>query len=205
MTLADAAPGTASPWDGGWHRAATRLESPNHGARPTSAQSAIDLVVVHSISLPPGQYGTGAVQQLFTNTLDWDAHPYYQSIRGLTVSAHFFIDRAGALWQFVDCGLRAWHAGQSAYRGRNQCNDDSIGIELEGLEGLSFEPAQYHTLAHLCRDIASRYPIEHIAGHEHIAPGRKQDPGPGFDWELLQRSLQWPAHRFPATTRPAPG
>lgn len=131
----------ASVWDGGWHRGARRLESPNHGARPATAQ-AVDLIVVHSISLPPGEFGTGAVQQLFTNTLDWDAHPYYQGIRGLQVSAHFFIDRLGVPWQFVDCDLRAWHAGQSFYRGRAQCNDDSIGIELEGLEGLGFEPPQ---------------------------------------------------------------
>ncbi|MBV7428165.1 MULTISPECIES: 1,6-anhydro-N-acetylmuramyl-L-alanine amidase AmpD [unclassified Acidovorax] len=199
----EAAPADPPPWDGGWHRAATRLPSPNHGTRPAPARSAIDLIVVHSISLPPGEYGGGAVQQLFTNTLDWDAHPYYQSIRGLAVSSHFFIERTGALWQFVDCDLRAWHAGQSAYRGRSQCNDDSIGIELEGLEGLAFEPAQYRTLATLCQDIARRYPIAHIAGHEHIAPGRKQDPGPGFDWVKVQKALRWPPHRFPAATRPA--
>ncbi|BEP93364.1 1,6-anhydro-N-acetylmuramyl-L-alanine amidase AmpD [Acidovorax sp. A79] len=199
----EAAPADPPPWDGGWHRAATRLPSPNHGTRPAAARSAIDLIVVHSISLPPGEYGGGAVQQLFTNTLDWDAHPYYQSIRGLAVSSHFFIERTGALWQFVDCDLRAWHAGQSAYRGRSQCNDDSIGIELEGLEGLAFEPAQYRTLATLCQDIARRYPIAHIAGHEHIAPGRKQDPGPGFDWVKVQKALRWPPHRFPAATRPA--
>ena len=175
----------ASVWDGGWHRSARRLESPNYGTRPATAP-AVDLIVVHSISLPPGEFGTGAVQQLFTNTLDWDAHPYYQGIRGLQVSAHFFIDRHGMPWQFVDCDLRAWHAGQSFYRGRAQCNDDSIGIELEGLEGLGFEPPQYQTLARLCQDIALRYPIAHVAGHEHIAPGRKQDPGPGFDWTALQ-------------------
>jgi len=199
---ADAAPGRSTPWDGGWHRAATRLESPNHGVRPAPASSSIDLIVVHSISLPPGTYGGNAVQQLFTNSLDWDAHPYYQSIRGLAVSSHFFIDRTGALWQFVDCDLRAWHAGQSAYRGRSQCNDDSIGIELEGLEGLAFEPAQYQTLATLCQDIEQRYPIEHIAGHEHIAPGRKQDPGSGFDWAQVQKALNWPVQRFPAATWP---
>lgn len=191
---------TPSPWQGGWHRAAKRLESPNHGERPAGA--AIDLIVVHSISLPPGEYGTGAVQRLFTNTLDWDAHPYFQCIRGLQVSSHFVIERTGALWQFVDCDHRAWHAGQSAYRGRGQCNDDSIGIELEGLEGFTFEPAQYGTLAALCQDIALRYPIAHIAGHEHIAPGRKQDPGPGFDWPLLQRQLGWPLPCFPQAVRP---
>lgn len=157
----------------------------------------IDLLVLHSISLPPGEYGTGAVQALFTNQLDWDAHPYYQGIRGLEVSAHFFIERNGWLWQFVDCDARAWHAGVSCYRGRERCNDDSIGIELEGLEGQSFEAAQYATLAWLCQDLARRYPLQHVAGHEHVAPGRKQDPGPGFDWQRLRQALTWPATWFP--------
>lgn len=195
-------------WDDGWHQRAHRLPSPNYGERPVQSAQAIDLIVVHSISLPPGEYGTGKVQELFTNALDWDAHPYFQSIRGLAVSSHFFIERTGALWQFVSCDQRAWHAGQSAYRGRSQCNDDSIGIELEGLEGLEFEVAQYHMLAQLCRDIEQRYAIEHIAGHEHIAPGRKQDPGPGFDWPRLQDALSWPLRRFPAatlTSHPPPG
>lgn len=183
-------------WEGGWLRAARREPSPNFGPRPRCAL--IDLIVVHSISLPPGEYGTGAVQQLFTNRLDWDAHPYYQSIRGLEVSAHFFITRDGVLWQFVDCDQRAWHAGASRYRGRERCNDDSIGIELEGLEGQTFEAAQYATLAHLCAELAARYPIAHIAGHEHIAPGRKHDPGPGFAWQRLQGETSWPTSRFPA-------
>lgn len=176
-------------WADGWHRGAVHLPSPNFGQRPQSASGAVDLVVVHSISLPPGQYGTGAVQQLFTNCLDWDAHPYYQQIRGLQVSSHFFIERSGQLWQFVDCDQRAWHAGQSSYRGKANCNDDSIGIELEGLEGELFEPAQYTALAALCRDLAQRYPLRYVAGHEHVAPGRKQDPGPGFDWQELARAL----------------
>lgn len=194
-------PHNAAPaWDGGWLRQAQRLPSPNHGPRPAGAQ--IDLIVVHSISLPPGAYGTGAVQQLFTNQLDWDAHPYYQGIRGLQVSAHFFITRQGQLWQFVDADARAWHAGASAYRGRSGCNDDSIGIELEGLEGQTFEPAQYHALAALCQALRQRYPIAHIAGHEHIAPGRKQDPGPGFDWAFLQQQLAWPAPYFPSGSGP---
>ena len=182
-------------WDGGWHRRAVRQPSPNFGARP--ADAVLDLLVLHSISLPPGEYGGGQVQALFANRLDWDAHPYFQSIRGLQVSAHFFITRSGELWQFVDCQQRAWHAGASCYRGRSQCNDDSIGIELEGLEGQSFEPAQYATLAALCHDVAARYPIAHLAGHEHIAPGRKADPGAGFDWPLLQQRLCWDAERFP--------
>ena len=187
----------SKPWQGGWLRHAQPLPSPNHGPRPPG--TAIDLLVVHSISLPPGEFGTGAVQQLFTNQLDWDADPYFQSIRGLEVSAHFFITRSGQLWQFVDCERRAWHAGVSSYRGRERCNDDSIGIELEGLEGSGFEAAQYACLATLCHTLAARYPIAHIAGHEHIAPGRKHDPGPGFSWGYLQQALAWPIERFPAT------
>ena len=177
----------AADWEGGWLRQAARLPSPNFGPRP--AQACTDLIVVHSISLPPGQYGGNAVQELFTNRLDWDAHPYYQQIRGLEVSSHFYIRRDGELWQFVSCDDRAWHAGRSHYRGRDNCNDDSIGIELEGLEGDTFEAAQYQQLAALCRALALRYPISHIAGHEHVAPGRKQDPGPGFDWHRLSSLL----------------
>ena len=186
----------ASPWDGGWLREAIRLPSPNFGERP--AQACIDLIVVHSISLPPGQYGGDAVQALFTNRLDWDAHPYYQQIRGLEVSSHFYIQRDGTLWQFVSADARAWHAGRSHYRGRDNCNDDSVGIELEGLEGETFEPAQYARLAQLCQQLAARYPIAHIAGHEHVAPGRKQDPGPGFDWDRLAGLLlDFPRQYFP--------
>ena len=182
-------------WDGGWYRFARREVSPNFGPRPAEAQ--IDLVVVHSISLPPGEYGGDEVRQLFTNTLAWDAHPYFQTIRGMQVSAHFFIRRNGELWQFVSCDDRAWHAGASSWRGRDNCNDDSVGIELEGLEGLEFEPAQYEALAAVCAAIAQRYPVRHVAGHEHIAPGRKQDPGAGFDWALLQRALGWGTEFFP--------
>ncbi len=126
---------------------------------------------------------------MFTNQLDWQAHPYFQRIEGLTVSSHFFIRRQGELCQFVSCDERAWHAGASSYRGRSNCNDDSIGIELEGLEGDPFEPAQYATLTALCASIMQHYPISHLAGHEHIAPGRKGDPGAGFDWFTLQHSL----------------
>lgn len=198
MTTIDPRPtggGPDSLWDRGWYRFARRLPSPNWGARPVDA--VIDLVVLHSISLPPGEYGGEAVRQLFTNTLDWDAHPYYRGLRGLTVSAHFFIERSGALWQFVSCDARAWHAGASCYRGRDNCNDDSVGIELDGLEGDRFEPAQYETVSALCAALGKRYPITHVAGHEHIAPGRKSDPGIGFDWAQLQSSLAWPAAFFP--------
>jgi AmpD protein len=185
----------ASLWDAGWYRFARRLDSPNFGPRP--AEAAIDLVVVHSISLPPGAFGGDEVQRLFTNTLDWDAHPYFKTIEGMQVSAHFYIRRDGALWQFVSCDQRAWHAGPSSWRGRANCNDDSVGIELEGLEGGVFEAKQYEALATVCAAIAQHYPIQHVAGHEHIAPGRKNDPGAGFDWPLLRRNLGWPAGWFP--------
>jgi N-acetyl-anhydromuramoyl-L-alanine amidase len=183
-------------WRQGWYRFAHRVDSPNFGPRPAGAE--VDLVVVHSISLPPGVYGGDEVRQLFTNTLDWDAHPYFQQIRGAQVSAHFFIRRDGSLLQFVSCDARAWHAGKSCWRGRENCNDHSVGIELEGLEGETFEPAQYEALAAVCAAIGQHYPIRHVAGHEHIAPGRKKDPGGNFDWALLQRELGWAAEMFPA-------
>ena len=190
----DASAGNAL-WHDGWYRFARRADSPNFGPRPVGVQP--DLLVIHSISLPPGQYGGDQVQQLFCNTLDWDTHPYFQSIRGLQVSAHFYVRRGGELWQFVSCDQRAWHAGASSHQGRGDCNDFSIGIELEGLEGQSFEPPQYEALASLAAAISQAYPIGQVTGHEHIAPGRKHDPGAGFDWPALRRSLGWPAERFP--------
>jgi len=159
------------------------------------------LIVIHSISLPPGEYGNHNVQQLFTNQLDWDAHPYFQTIRGLQVSSHFFISRVGELWQFVGCDDRAWHAGPSSYRGRSNCNDDSIGIELEGLERYGFETAQYETLNALGAALMTEYPVTYIVGHEHIAPGRKYDPGRGFDWRQLTRGLALSATTLPASCR----
>jgi AmpD protein len=189
------APTDRALWQQGWYRFAHRIPSPNFGQRPDGAR--IDLVVVHSISLPPGVYGGDEVERLFTNRLDWDAHPYFQQIRGMQVSAHFFIRRDGALVQFVSCDERAWHAGRSSYRGRENCNDDSIGIELEGLEGETFEAAQYEALAAVCAAIGQHYPIRHVAGHEHIAPGRKMDPGAGFAWASLQGALSWPDDWFP--------
>ena len=158
----------------------------------------VSLAVIHSISLPPGEYGGDAVERLFTNTLDWNAHPYFQGIRGLEVSAHFFMRRDGGLVQFVGCDDRAWHAGASCWKGREGCNDFSVGIELEGLEGNTFEPAQYASLARLLRALARRYGITDVAGHEHVAPGRKADPGPGFDWSRLRRQLRRPDLRLPA-------
>ena len=191
-------------WQGGWYTPARALASPNFGPRP--AQAAIDLIVLHSISLPPGQYGGDEVQRLFTNQLDWDAHPYFGEIRGIEVSSHFYVRRDGELWQFVDCDQRAWHAGRSRYRGRDNCNDDSIGIELEGLEGSTFTVAQYATLIGLCQALYCRYPIAHVAGHEHVAPGRKNDPGAGFDWPGLMDGLGWPSGFFPMAVahRPQP-
>ena len=185
----------ASVWQAGWLAGARRCPSPNIGARPAGV--AINLVVIHSISLPPGQYGGNEVQRFFTNTLDWDAHPWFGQIRGLQVSAHFYIRRSGELWQFAPVQTRAWHAGASSHEGRPNCNDYSIGIELEGLEGGLFEDAQYATLAALCRALAAVCPIRAVAGHEHIAPGRKHDPGSGFDWPRLRRELDELAWRFP--------
>lgn len=178
---------TRSLWRGGWLLAARHCPSPNHDPRP--AHTAIDLVVVHSISLPPGRYGGNAVRALFLNQLDCNAHPYYESLRGLRVSSHFFITRNGQVWQFVACSERAWHAGLSHYRMRARCNDDSIGIELEGIEDSAFEEAQYTALEQLCDALRRRYPIRYLTGHEHIAPGRKRDPGSAFDWPRISHHL----------------
>lgn len=197
MTLKEFSGYDETLWQEGWYRFARQLASPNFGPRPDQAQ--IDLIVVHAISLPPGQFGTHQVQRLFTNTLDWEAHPYFGSIRDLKVSAHFFITRAGELWQFVSVKHRAWHAGDSFYRGRNNCNDDSVGIELEGLDGGTFENAQYESLSALCAALLQQGAIRYVAGHEHIAPGRKHDPGPGFDWLRLQSSLSLQPEQFPPT------
>jgi len=186
-------------WRDGWLDSARRCESPNFGARPDGV--AIDLALIHSISLPPGEYGGDAIERLFTNRLDWAAHAYYEQIRGLEVSAHFLIRRDGELLQFVSCDARAWHAGESSWQGRSECNDFSIGIELEGLEGERFDALQYPALATLIGALMRRYPIAAVAGHEHVAPGRKNDPGPGFDWALLHGLLQAlpqsPAPYFP--------
>jgi len=164
------------------------VPSPNFDARPGGVD--ISLVVLHSISLPPGEYGGDAIERLFTNRLDCDAHPYYQGLRGLRVSAHFLLRRDGALLQFVSCEQRAWHAGASAWRGRENCNHYSIGIELEGLEGRRFEEVQYLQLARLLRALARRYPVAEAVGHEDVAPGRKADPGAGFDWPQLRCCLR---------------
>ena len=182
-------------WSDGWWHRASRLESPNFGPRPEGTD--VSLALIHSISLPPGHFGGDAIERLFTNRLDWGAHPYYESIRGLRVSAHFLIRRDGRLMQFVSCDARAWHAGESSWRGQPDCNDYSIGIELEGLEGEPFETAQYACLVKLLRGLARRYRSLLIAGHEHVAPSRKRDPGAGFDWSRLARALRWSHARFP--------
>jgi len=174
-------------WHCGWWRHAKAHRSANFGPRPPG--TAVSLAIVHSISLPPGEYGGDAVQQLFTNRLDLQAHPYYARLEGLKVSAHFFIRRDGKVLQFVSCDDRAWHAGESRWKGRDNCNDWSIGIELEGLEGLCFERAQYRELARLLKAMATRYPVREAVGHEHVAPGRKRDPGERFDWRRLAREL----------------
>jgi len=160
----------------------------------------VDLVLIHSISLPPGAYGGTDIERLFLNQLDVTAHPYFMQIRGLQVSSHFVIRRDGQVLQFVSCDERAWHAGVSNWRGRPHCNDFAVGIELEGLEGDTFEDRQYETLVRLVGALAERYPIDGVAGHQHVAPGRKQDPGPGFDWPRLQRALAWPDRYFPEGT-----
>jgi len=171
----------------GWLSTARQLPSPNCDARPEGR--AIELIVIHNISLPPGVFDGDAVIDLFTNRLDWDAHPYYQGIRGLKVSAHFFIRRDGTLIQFVPCTLRAWHAGVSNWQEHECCNDFSIGIELEGTDDLPFTEAQYATLAPLVNLLKQAYPIRAVVGHSDIAPGRKTDPGPHFAWHRLDENI----------------
>ena len=156
------------------------LPSPNRDERP--ADAAIELLVIHNISLPPGEFGGDAIIDLFLNRLDPDAHPYYKDIAALRVSSHFLIRRDGVLLQFVPCAMRAWHAGRSLWCGRERCNDFSVGIELEGSDNAAFSDAQYEILNGLARVLYSRYPIKASVGHSDIAPGRKTDPGPHFSW-----------------------
>ncbi len=164
-----------SAWHDGWWSGAQKIASPNFGPRPVSA--CIDLVVLHSISLPPGVYGGDGVLRLFTNTLDWDAHPYYQTIRGMEVSSHFFIARTGLVSQFVSCDQRAWHAGKSHYRGRDNCNDDSIGIELEGVDTDIFSDEQYIQPAMPLHSNRCSISHPHFCGHEHIARAKTTRSG----------------------------
>lgn len=187
MTMPAEAFGSATSFDtAGWLEGIAHIPSPNQDERPPDA--AIRLIVIHAISLPPGQFGGTAISDLLSNRLDPAAHPYFATIANQRVSAHFLIRRDGALLQFVPCSRRAWHAGASCWQGHERCNDFSLGIELEGDDQTDFEPRQYATLRDLLTLLIQRYPIEAIAGHADIAAGRKTDPGPHFDWrEIVAR------------------
>ncbi|WDD96290.1 1,6-anhydro-N-acetylmuramyl-L-alanine amidase AmpD [Burkholderia sp. FERM BP-3421] len=190
-----AAPSLAVDADG-WVNGAQRVPSPNFEARPEGAVPS--LVVIHNISLPPGEFNGDAIVDLFLNRLDCDVHPYFDAhLRGVRVSSHFLIRRDGALLQFVSCDERAWHAGTSNFFGRVRCNDFSIGIELEGADDIAFETPQYETLARLARGLAARYPVDAFAGHADIAPERKTDPGPHFDWQRFAGDAGFAAGYFP--------
>ena len=174
--------------DAGLAEGARYVASPNCDERPPG--STVELVVIHAISLPPGEFGGPAIEALFGNRLDCASHPYYANLAGLRVSAHFLVRRDGELVQFVPCARRAWHAGASSWRGRDGCNDFSVGIELEGTDELRFEDPQYARLGELARALYARYPIAESVGHSAIAPGRKTDPGPCFDWARYRASLE---------------
>jgi len=171
----------------GWAAGIRRVESPNCDDRP--AGTGISLLVVHSISLPPGEFGGDSIERLFTNRLDPTAHPYFKEIEGLKVSAHFLIPRDGRVVQFVPVYRRAWHAGASSWRGRAGCNDFSIGVELEGTDTGPFEEAQYQALGELIARLRGALPLRDIAAHSDVSPGRKTDPGPGFAWDRVLRPL----------------
>lgn len=171
----------------GWFSGVRRLSSPNCDARP--AGNPKTLLIIHSISLPPEKFEGDAVERLFTNTLNFDEHPYYAQLRGVKVSSHFFIRRNGELIQFVSCQCRAWHAGASLWRGKSRCNDFSIGIELEGSDSVPFTDIQYKKLLYLTRRLLRVYPISEIVSHADVAPERKTDPGPCFDWPRYKNAL----------------
>jgi len=174
----------------GWCQGVCHCPSPNFNARPSDE---ISLLVIHNISLPPGQFGTGKVQEFFQNQLDVTEHPYFEGIIDLRVSAHFLIERDGRVTQFVSCLDRAWHAGISSFEGRETCNDFSLGIELEGTDEQPFTDAQYQALTALTRQLQAAYPAitsNRICGHSDVAPGRKTDPGPAFDWMRFRGALQ---------------
>jgi len=164
----------------GWLSGVRRVCSPNHDVRPPCM--AVELLVIHNISLPPNEFGGRQIEQFFTNRLDHSAHPYFEQLKGVRVSSHFLIRRDGGIVQFVACGKRAWHAGVSNWAGRQRCNDFSVGIELEGSDFEPFTDRQYAALARLTRRLKRRFPIRDIVGHSDIAPDRKTDPGPYFDW-----------------------
>ncbi|CDG81391.1 1,6-anhydro-N-acetylmuramyl-L-alanine amidase AmpD [Janthinobacterium agaricidamnosum] len=171
----------------GWCDGASRYDSPYFDARPDGA--VVDLLVIHNVSLPGGQFGGPHVSDLFTGRLDYNADPSFASLRHLEVSAHFFIRRDGRIVQYVSAHQRAWHAGVSVFRGRPHCNGYSIGIEMEGSDFVPFEPSQYRALAALTAALQAVYPLQQVCGHEHVAPGRKTDPGPFFDWPLYEKTL----------------
>lgn len=183
--------------DDGWLVGVRRIESPNRDERP--AGEAVSLIVVHAISLPPAQFGSADIVRLFTNSLDPNDHPYFPQIAALRVSAHFLIRRDGELIQFVSCRQRAWHAGYSSWNGRERCNDFSIGIELEGCDELPFEDVQYAALVDLIESLRAHYPVRSVLGHSHIAPARKTDPGPCFDWRRLSALGDLPGELARAT------
>ncbi|MGE0803504.1 MAG: 1,6-anhydro-N-acetylmuramyl-L-alanine amidase AmpD [Lautropia sp.] len=180
--------GRSRSGDTDWLPGARRIASPNFDARP--AGSVIDTVIVHYISLPPERFSGDAVERLFTNRLDPAAHPYFADLAGVRVSAHVFLRRRGELLQFVPCRARAWHAGSSRLLERERCNDFSIGIELEGSALRPFTATQYRRLDRLLRQLADLFPLRYIAGHDDVAPGRKFDPGPRFDWRRLGPTLR---------------
>jgi AmpD protein len=190
MTIAGMRPAGMRLGADGWLEGARRVPSPNRDERP--AGSEISLLLLHAISLPPGEYGGDAIERLFTNRLESDAHPYFQQVASLEVSSHFLIRRDGELVQFVPVLERAWHAGASSWRGRGRCNDFSVGVELEGSEEERFAPVQYSTLAALVRALRSALPLRDVAGHSEVAPGRKTDPGAHFDWAQLLAGLSRP-------------
>ncbi|WP_454688321.1 1,6-anhydro-N-acetylmuramyl-L-alanine amidase AmpD [Achromobacter aloeverae] len=161
-------------------RGVSLTPSPNFNERPRGTE--VSLLVIHNISLPPGEFGGPYIEGLFCNRLDYGAHPWFERLRGLRVAAHFLVRRDGAVQQFVSTDKRAWHAGASRLGKREGCNDFSVGIELEGTDVLPYTDEQYATLARLTSALKARYPLVHVWGHEHIAPGRKTDPGPAFDW-----------------------
>lgn len=172
---------------------ARQVDSPNRDARPEGC--GLDLVVIHGISLPPGEFGTDGIERLFTNTLDPDAHPYFRQIKDLRVSAHLLIRRDGEVVQFVPFQERAWHAGESCFEGRERCNDFSIGVELEGTDDQPYETVQVERLAEVVRALCAAYPglsPQRVVGHSDIAPERKTDPGPYFDWEGFRELLAEP-------------
>ena len=171
----------------GLHRSARQVASPNCDDRPAGAETA--LLVLHSISLPPGEFGGDAIERLFTNRLDPHAHPSFAELETLRVSAHFLVRRDGELVQFVPVHRRAWHAGASRWRARSRCNDFSLGIELEGTPQHAFAAAQYAQLAGLVRALRAALPLREVAAHSDVAPGRKADPGAGFDWLRLFSAL----------------